>query len=348
MKNKLFFILIGAVMALSSCNSSPKISGAGATFPAPYYNLVFKKYTEKYGNNVTYGAIGSGGGIRSLKDKTVDFGATDVFLSEQELKDIGTQVVHIPTALGAVVISYNLPEVKDLKLNSSVISDIYRGIITKWNDDKIKALNPELVLPEKTITPVYRSDGSGTTAVFSEYMAKTDSLWQTELGQGKSIKFQHGIAAKGNPGVAGIIKETQGSIGYIGSEYALALNIPMALLQNSSGNFVVANDKTISAAAQADMPDDTRLSITNSKNPEAYPISTLTWIIAYKEQSYNKRSVEQAQALVELFKFIISKEGQELAVKTHYAPLSEKAIEKTTAIISSMTFDGKPITIENK
>lgn len=342
MKNVLF-IAIAAVIALTSCNSSPKLSGAGATFPAPYYNLVFKKFTETSGSNITYGAVGSGGGIRSLKDKTVDFGATDVFLSDSELKEMGADALHIPTALGAVVISYNLPEIKDLKLNSALISKIYRGEITNWNDEQIKALNPSLTLPNQAITPVYRSDGSGTTSVFSEYMSKTDSLWNKDLGVGKSIKFKFGVAAKGNPGVAGVVKETVGSIGYIGSEYALALNIPSALLQNSSGNFVAANDKSISASAETEIPDDTRLIITNSNNPEAYPISTFTWIIVYKEQDYNKRSAEQAKTLASLLKFIVSKDGQDLAVKTHYAPLSAKAIEKTDAIIKSITFNGQPI-----
>ena len=342
MKN-LLFIAIAAVIALTSCNSSRKLSGAGATFPAPYYNLVFKKFTETSGSNVTYGAVGSGGGIRSLKDKTVDFGATDVFLSDKELQEMGSDVLHIPTALGAVVVSYNLPEIKDLKLNSALISKIYRGEITNWNDEQIKALNPGLNLPNQAITPVYRSDGSGTTSVFSEYMSKTDSLWNKDLGTGKSIKFKFGVAAKGNPGVAGIVKETVGSIGYIGSEYALALNIPSALLQNSSGNFVAANDKSISASAETEIPDDTRLIITNSNNPEAYPISTFTWIIVYKEQNYNKRTVEQAKTLASLLQFIISKDGQDLAIKTHYAPLSAKAVEKTDAIIKSMTFDGQPI-----
>ena len=176
-------------------------------------------------------------------------------------------------------------------------------------------------------------------------MAKTNEAWKNEIGSGKSLKFPVGVAAKGNPGVAGIISGTEGSIGYIGSEYALALNIASASVQNSSGNFIVANDKSISASAEADLPDDTRQIITNSSNPEAYPISTFTWIIAYKEQNYNKKTETQARALVALFDYVIGKEGQEIAVKTHYAPLPAKALEKTTAIIKSMTFDGKPIEV---
>lgn len=344
---KLLLIALAAV-SLAACNSSnkegtSKLSGAGATFPAPFYNIVFKKYSESTGNNVTYGGVGSGGGIRSLKDRTVDFGATDVFLSDKELSEMGAEVIHIPTALGAVVLSYNLPGIKDLRLTADLISDIYRGKITNWNDAKIKEINPNLALPDKTITAVYRSDGSGTTSVFSEYMSKVNEAWKNEIGTGKSLQFPVGVAAKGNPGVAGIIAETEGSIGYIGSEYALALNISSASLQNSSGNFIVANNKSISASADVDMPNDTRVVITNSPNPEAYPISTFTWIITYKEQSYNNRNDSQAKALVGLLKYITGKDGQDIAVKTHYAALPETAQEKTAAIINSITFGGKPL-----
>jgi len=344
---KLLFITVLIIAVLSACNSgkegTTKLSGAGATFPAPFYNIVFKKYSETSGNNVTYGAVGSGGGIRSLKDKTVDFGATDVYLSDEELKEMGGDVIHIPTALGAVVLSYNLPGVENLKLNANLISDIFRGKITKWNDSKIKEINPAISLPDKSITPVYRSDGSGTTSVFSEYMSKVNDEWKNQIGSGKSLNFPAGVAAKGNPGVAGVIAETEGSIGYIGSEYALALNIPSALLQNSTGNYIVANDKSISASANVDMPNDTRVIITNSSNPEAYPISTFTWIILFKEQDYNNRPDKQAKALIGLLKYITGKEGQDIAVKTHYAALPPKAQERATAIINSIIYGGKQV-----
>lgn len=341
MKKALVFIAIA--IAITSCGSKESnLSGAGATFPAPFYNIVFKEFS-KIGSNVTYGAIGSGGGIRSLQDKTVDFGATDVYLSDSELKEMGADVIHIPTCLGAVVLSYNLKDVKDLKLTADIISDIYRGKITNWNDAKIKEVNPELNLPDKKITPVFRSDGSGTTSVFSEYMSKVNEAWKAEIGEGKSLKFPVGIAAKGNPGVAGIVVETDGSIGYIGSEYALALNMSSALLQNSSGNFVAADSRSISASADVEIPNDTRLVITNSSNPAAYPISTFTWIIAYKEQNYHERSEVQAKALVGLLSYIISEEGQSIAAKTHYAPLPAVAVEKTRANIESITYNGNKI-----
>lgn len=350
--NKIYLLIVAVAIVFSGCGSSSKenskLSGAGATFPAPFYNIVFKDYTKTYGNNITYGAIGSGGGIRSLSDKTVDFGASDVFLSEDELSKMGADVIHIPTALGAVVLSYNLPEVKGLKLNSELVSDIYLGKIKNWNDARIKAINPDLNLPDKTITPVYRSDGSGTTFVFSDYMSKTNEAWKEALGTGKSLNFNVGVAAKGNPGVAGVISETQGAIGYIGSEYALALNLTSALLQNSSGNYIEANDKSISASANVDLPADTRIMITNSPAPDAYPISTFTWIIAYKEQGYNNRSENTATALVKLLDYIISDNGQNVAIKTHYASLPPTAVEKAKALIESMTYNGQKIVIEKE
>ncbi len=344
MKKTVFFAL-AIVTMFAACNSkeTEKLSGAGATFPEPFYKMAFKKFSTTTGNDVTYGAIGSGGGIRSLKDKTVDFGASDVFLSDKEISEIGADVIHVPTALGAVVISYNLKDVAELKLNAEVVSDIFLGKITKWNDEKIKALNAETNLPDKTITPVYRSDGSGTTAVFSEYMAKVNETWNTEIGQGKSLKFPVGVSAKGNTGVAGIVAETEGAMGYIGSEYALALNLAAASMQNSAGNFIKADIKSISAAANVDMPDDTRTVITNSSNPEAYPISTFTWIVVYKEQDYNDHPETQAKALKNLLQYIVSEEGQTIATQTNYAPLTGVALEKTKAAIESITYKGNAI-----
>lgn len=347
-KTAFFTVLMTAAMLMSCGQKSGKsdianLSGAGATFPAPFYNIVFKNFTQETGGKITYGAVGSGGGIRSLKDQTVDFGATDVFLSDNELAEMDGEIIHIPTALGAVVLSYNLKEISDLKLTSELISEIFRGKITNWNDTKIKAINPDLNLPNKTITPVYRSDGSGTTAVFSEYMCKANESWKNEIGEGKSLNFPFGVAAKGNPGVAGVVAETDGSIGYIGSEYALALSLTVASLQNSSGNFVLANDKSISAAADITIPEDTRTSITNSSNSDAYPISTFTWIIAYKEQKYNKRTIQNAKTLKMLLTYITGNDGQEIAVKTNYAPLPENVRQKTENIIKSMTYDGNKI-----
>ncbi len=344
-------ILVGLIVAVAftftACTNSEtsKISGAGATFPAPFYKIVFQNFTKTTTIDVSYGAIGSGGGYRSLKDKTVDFGASDVFLADKEMNKLDAEVIHIPAVLGAVVLSYNLAEVKDVKLTSNLIADIFLGEITNWNDDRIKEINPDLQLPNKEITVVFRSDGSGTTAVFSEYMSKVNDNWKEAIGKGKALNFPVGVSAKGNAGVAGLIAETEGAIGYIGSEYALALNIPTISLQNMAGNFVKASVESISASANVSMPDDTRVFITNSANPEAYPISTFTWLLIYKEQAYNNRTLSDAKVLKRLMKFMLSKDAQNVASTVNYAPLSGKAIEKANAALEQMTFEGKKVTL---
>ncbi|MCR9011612.1 phosphate ABC transporter substrate-binding protein PstS [Gabonibacter chumensis] len=330
-----------AIPAGAAANKKEKVTGAGATFPLPFYNLAFKTYQQKNGTTVTYGGIGSGGGIRSLKDKIVDFGGTDAFLSEKELKEMPYETIHIPTCMGAVVMAYNLPEVKDLKLTGEIIADIYLGKIKKWNDRRIQAANPGVALPDKELNPVYRSDGSGTTFVFSDYLTKISNDWKEQVGTGKSLKWPTGIAAKGNPGVAGVISQTAGSIGYVGSEYAFSLKIPMAQLQNKAGNFVSPTTESISAAASGDIPADTRTMITNSPAADAYPISCFTWIILYKEQSYNDRKIEQAQATVDLLSWMLSDEAQTLTTKVHYSPLPASAIKNAQALLKSVTFNGK-------
>ncbi len=347
----LFIILLA--IAIASCGNSKKgkdekqskanIAAAGATFPLPFYNLAFKTYQEKAGTTVTYGGIGSGGGIRSLKDKIVDFGGSDAYLTDQEMQEMPAAVVHIPTCMGAVVIAYNLPDIKDLKLSGEIVADIYLGKITKWNDKAIQELNPGLQLPDQDINPVYRSDGSGTTFVFSDYLTKVSDEWEEKIGAGKSLKWPTGLAAKGNPGVAGTVSQTPGAIGYVGSEYAFALNMPMAQMRNSSGNFIVPTTESISAAASGEIPADTRTMITNPTAADAYPISCFTWIILYKEQAYADRTQAQAKATVDLLKWMISPEAQALTTKVHYSPLPQSAVNNAQALLNSVTFNGQAI-----
>ncbi len=353
---KLLSILILMSIIITSCNNNKnntdkttekkediKLSGAGATFPMPFYNMAFKKYLEKTGAMTTYGGIGSGGGIRSLTDKIVDFGATDAYLSDEELVEMPSEVLHIPTCLGAVVIAYNLPEVDKLNLSPALLSDIFMGKITKWNDKKIKAENAEAKLPDLAITVVYRSDGSGTTYIFSDYMSKISENWDVKLGKGKSLNWVTGIGAKGNPGVSGTIKQTQGAIGYIGSEYAIAQKIPMASLKNLKGEYIYPTLEAISLAAKTEIPTDTRAMITNSDAPGAYPISGFTWLIIYKEQNYNNRTEAQAKATVELIRWLISSEAQDLTVKINYSPIPAEVAINANKILDSVTFNGKTL-----
>lgn len=354
-KSTLFLLL--AVLILTSCgNKNGETSGgtksgmkkisltaAGATFPMPYYNMVFKEYAAQTGVQVTYGGIGSGGGIRSLTDRVVDFGATDAFLDDELMDQMPAEIVHVPTVIGAVVIAYNLPGVEELKLNSELLEKIFMGDVTRWNHSLIKENNPGIELPDMEINVIYRSDGSGTTHIFSDYMSKISPRWQKEVGAGKALQWPVGMGAKGNPGVAGTISQTSGSIGYVGSEYAFAMKMQSASIQNSAGNYVLATSESVSGAARGNIPDDTRIMITNPDDPDAYPISGFTWIIIYKEQSYNNRSREQALATVELLHWMVSEEAQAMAGKVHYSPLADATINKAKAILQSVTYGGEPL-----
>ena len=344
-KSIILSALVGMSFGLTSCNSdSVTLSGAGATFPAPFYIEATKQYADLTGTNVSYGGVGSGAGIRNLTEISVDFAGSDVFLSDEEMAKMPAPVLHIPTCIGGVAMAYNLKDVAELNLTPALVSEIYQGVITNWNDPKIAAVNPGVTFPDQAITVVYRSDGSGTTAVFSGYMSEVDSVWKEKIGAGKNINLPVGIAAKGNPGVAGVIAETVGSIGYIGSEYSLSLDIPAAKMQNSAGNFVTADINTIALSAQMDtFADDTRVILANSSNADAYPISTFTWLLVYKEQNYNNRTLAQAQALQKFLLFMVGADAAESAKKTHYAPLPDLARQKAEAVIKSMTYDGKPI-----
>ena len=328
--------------ATNGSREAQELSGAGATFPLPFYNVVFENFSQVNGDVVAYGGIGSGGGVRNLRDKIVDFAGSDAFLSDKEMADMAP-VVHVPTCMGAVVLAYNLDGVKELKLSGEIIADIFAGEIKMWNDERIVALNPDVKLPNEPIIPVFRSDGSGTTFVFTDYLTKVSPMWKEKYGAGKSVNFPSGQAAKGNPGVAGVIKQTKNSIGYVGSEYAFAQKIPYARIQNARGEFVLPSSATISAAASGVIPADTRCSITNADAAGAYPISTFTWMIIYKEQNYSDRSKEQAVATLDLVQYILSDEAQAITSEVHYAPLPAKAKELSMTNLKTVTYDGVAI-----
>ena len=349
---KIFLSIVALTfaMALTSCGGNTnngarkaqQLSGAGATFPLPFYNVVFEQFAEVNGDAVAYGGIGSGGGVRNLRDKIVDFAGSDAFLSEKEMSEMNP-VIHIPTCMGAVVLAYNLEGVDELRLTGEIIADIFAGEIKMWNDERIKELNPQALLPSEAIIPVFRSDGSGTTFVFTDYLNKVSPMWASRFGAGKSVNFPAGQAAKGNPGVAGVIKQTKNSIGYVGSEYAFAQKIAYAKIQNQQGEFVAPSSASISASASGEIPSDTRASITNSDAKGAYPISTFTWMIIYKEQNYSDRSKEQAIATLDLIQYILSDEAQKITAYVHYAPLPTKAKEISLSNLKTVTYNGEAI-----
>ena len=346
----LSIVTLTFAIVLASCGSNTndnsrkaqELSGAGATFPLPFYNAVFEQFAETKGDAVAYGGIGSGGGVRNLRDKIVDFAGSDAFLTDKEMADMNP-VIHIPTCMGAVVLAYNLEGVEELRLTGEIIADIFAGNIKMWNDERIKSLNPQALLPNEAIIPVFRSDGSGTTFVFTDYLTKVSQMWASKFGAGKSVNFPVGQAAKGNPGVASVIKQTKNSIGYVGSEYAFAQKIAYAKIQNQDGEFVAPSSASISAAASGNIPADTRTSITNSAAKGAYPISTFTWMIIYKEQNYSNRSKEQAMATLDLIQYILSDEAQKITAFVHYAPLPTKAKEISLDNLKTVTYNGEAI-----
>lgn len=349
---KLFVTIMSVAVALCavSCGSNTsegsretqELAGAGATFPLPFYNVVFEQFSQVNGDVVAYGGIGSGGGVRNMRDKIVDFAGSDAFLTEKEMADMDP-VVHVPTCMGAVVLAYNLDGVESLNLSGEAIAQIFAGKIKMWNDERLAELNPGVSLPAESIIPVFRSEGSGTTFVFTDYLTKVSPMWAGKYGAGKSVNFPAGQAAKGNPGVAGVISQTKNSIGYLGSEYAFAQNIPYAKIKNANGEMVEPTAQSISAAASGEIPADTRTSIVNSDAAGAYPIATFTWIIIYKEQNYSDRSKEQAVATLELLKYILSQDAQKITSEVHYAPLPAKAIELSLNNLKGVTYNGEAI-----
>ena len=346
---KYYYPLVAGLMAMAVCacggqkssGESVELTGAGATFPLPFYNMTFEGYSATHADRVSYGGIGSGGGVRNLKDGIVDFAGSDAFLSDKEMTEMPA-VVHIPTCMGAVVLAYNLPDVVKLNLSGEVIADIYAGKITDWNDARLQELNPDVKLPAKKIILAFRSDGSGTTFVFTDYLSKVSENWKNTYGAGKTVDFPVGQAAKGNPGVAGIIAQTPYSLGYIGSEYAFAQKVPCASVINAQGEAVLPDTKSISAAA-GEIPQDTRCSITNADAPGAYPISCFTWLLIYKEQDYSSRSEAQAKATLELMKYILSDSIQQTTEAVHYAPLPKKAVELSLNNLKEVTYKGQPV-----
>jgi phosphate transport system substrate-binding protein len=347
MKKLLWYSLLAILLLVASSQQavfakSTELLGAGATFPFPLYSKMFDSYYQTNKVKINYQAIGSGGGIQQLISKTVDFGGTDAFMNDKELKKAGAPILHIPTCLGAVVVTYNLPDKPKLKFTPDVIADIFLGKITKWSDPRIAAVNPGVKIPDMGIVVVHRSDGSGTTAIFSDYLSKVSKEWEFKVGADKSLNWPAGLGAKGNPGVAGLVNQTPGAIGYVELIYTIQNNMPAGLIKNKAGNFIEPSLQSVSAAANVDLPDDTRVSITNTDAADGYPISGFTWLIFYKEQNYVERSNEQAQALLKLLWWVIH-DGQQFAEPLHYSPLSKSAVQKAEAILRSVVYNGSPV-----
>jgi phosphate transport system substrate-binding protein len=330
-------VLLG--VAGTAFGAAKELTGAGATFPYPLYSKMFDVYSKEHGVKVNYQAIGSGGGIRQLINRTVDFGGSDAIMTDEETKAAGAPVLHIPTCAGAVVITYNLPGNPEIKLTPDVIADIFLGRIKKWDDKRIAAQNPGMGLPALEMTVVHRSDGSGTTNIFSSYLGKVSKDWKEKVGAGTALNWPVGLGAKGNPGVAGLVKQTPGSVGYVELIYALENKMPYGTVRNRSGRFIRPTLASTSTAAQISLPDDMKADLTDTASRDGYPIGGFTFILVYRDQKYGQRTEEQAKGVVDLL-WWMTHEGQQYAEPMQYAPLSKAAQDKTEKLIRSITYGG--------
>ncbi|MBI2858056.1 MAG: phosphate ABC transporter substrate-binding protein PstS [Chloroflexi bacterium] len=324
----------------SPSSSRINLTGAGATFPFPLYSKMFSEYSKISNADVNYQSIGSGGGIQQITKKTVDFGASDGIMTDAQLAAAPAKILHIPMTSGAVAVVYNLPGVSTgLKLTSDVIADIYLKKLTKWNHPRIAQLNPGANIPAMDIAVVHRSDGSGTTFIFTNYLSKVSQEWKDKVGNATSVNWPGDIGGQGNEGVAGQVKQIPGAIGYVELAYATQNNMSYASLKNKSGAFVPPSIEATTAAAQGvELPDDMKVMITDSSNDAAYPVSGFTWILAYQDQSDQVKG----RALVDLLWWGIH-DGQKYGPPLLYAPLSPDAVKKTEAIIKSITYRGQPL-----
>lgn len=317
------------------------LNGAGATFPYPLYSKWMSEYNKLEPRvRINYQSIGSGGGIRQITERTVDFGASDAPMKDELLHKAPGKLLHIPTALGAVVVTYNLPEMKGLlQVTPEVLAAIFLGDVKKWNDRRLSAINPAIKLPDQPLTVVHRSDGSGTSAVFTGYLARVSPAWQQKVGAGTSVNWPAGLGAKGNEGVTGQIKTTPGSLGYVELAYAVQSRLPQAVLKNQAGTFVPATMDTITAAAASvKMPDDLRVSIVDPPGQNAYPIASYTYILLYEEQP----DAQKGAALAHFLWWAVH-DGQRLAPGLDYAVLPLDVVKQVEGKLRSLKAGGKPL-----
>jgi phosphate transport system substrate-binding protein len=334
-------LLFAGNVAMAGCPTKgvKELTGAGATFPYPLYSKMFNEYDKICNVKVNYQSIGSGGGIQQLKEQTVDFGASDGIMDEKQKSEAkGGAVLHIPTVAGAVAVVSNLPGVKrsQLKLSPDILTDIYLKKISNWNDKRIQALNAGVKLPDLTIAVVHRSDGSGTTFIFTNYLAKVSPEWKDKVGSATSVNWPGDVGGKGNEGVANSVKQIPGAIGYVELAYAKQNNMDWAQMRNKAGKYLDPSIEGAAAAADiSDLPDNMEVVITDSPNPAAYPISGFTWLLAYE----NQPDAAKGDAIAQLFWWMIH-EGQQYATPLDYAPLKGVAIKKTEALIKKIKVNG--------
>jgi phosphate transport system substrate-binding protein len=340
MKLRIAMALALAAAMIGSASAETNLNGAGATFPNPIYQKWFNEYHNTHKDvQINYQSIGSGGGIQQLTSGTVDFGASDGPMTDEQLSKVSGKVFHIPTVLGAVVPMYNINGVNtELKFTGDVLADIYLGNIKNWNDPRLAKSNPGVKFPDEDIVVVHRSDGSGTTYIFTDYLSKVSSAWRDKVGKGTSVNWPAGLGGKGNEGVSGMVKQTEGSIGYVELIYAVSNKMSYGTVQNAAGSFVKASLESVTAAAGSvkDMPEDFRVSITNAPGKDAYPISSFTWLLVPAEWT----DAGKEKAFVDFLTWMVDK-GQTMTSALEYAPLPKNVAAKVKARIKEVKVKGQ-------
>jgi len=343
---KTTILTVAAALAVSGAVLAEKllINGAGATFPFPLYSKWFSQYNKLHPDiQINYQSIGSGGGIKQITERTVDFGASDAPLSDEQLQK-ASGVQHIPTVMGAVVIVWNLPGVQQLRIAPETLAAIYLGKVTKWNDAALKNDNPTAKLPDTAITVAHRSDGSGTTNIFTDYLSKVSPDWKSGPGKGTSVNWPAGLGGKGNEGVTGLVKQTEGAVGYVELAYANQNKLPTAELKSHDGEWVKASLESVSAAAaKAAIPEDYRVSITDQPGDGAYPTAAFTYLLVYRDQ----QDAAKGSALLNFIWWAVH-DGQKEAAALDYAPLPKPVVEKVEQTLKRMTVNGKPVLASSK
>ena len=341
---KCSLLILSGLLASVMPAAAQSLTGAGATFPNPIYTKWFDAYNKKTGIEINYQSIGSGGGIRQYTEGTVDFGASDGPMNEGQIQAVGGNVLHVPAVLGAVVVTYNLPSLgtTQLKFDGNLLVDIFMGRVTKWNDPKIAALNAGVKLPDIDLIVVHRSDGSGTTYVFTDYLNKFSREWKDKVGYATSVNWPVGIGGKGNEGVTQQVKQVEGALGYVELIYAISNKLPYGQIKNAAGTFIAPSLESVTAAAAGvKLPKDTdfRVSITNAPGGDAYPISSFTWLLVRKDN----KDPAKAKLIKDFLAWMITPEAQKMAADLHYSPLPDPVIALIQARLPTLKAGGKSI-----
>ncbi|HEV8125625.1 MAG TPA: phosphate ABC transporter substrate-binding protein PstS [Gemmatimonadales bacterium] len=324
--------------------AAQNLTGAGATFPNPIYTKWFDAFHTKTGVQINYQSIGSGGGIRQFTEGTVDFGATDGPMTTDQMTAVGGHVLHIPTVMGAVVLTYNLPSLgtTQIKFDGVTIAGIFLGSIKKWNDPRLTALNPGVQLPNQDIIVVHRSDGSGTSYIFTDYLSKVSPTWKNQVGFATAVNWPVGLGGKGNEGVTQQVKQTEGAVGYVELIYAIANNLPHGLVKNAAGSVVDPSLASVTAAAASAhfTPNtDFRVSITNAPGAQSYPISSFTWLLVHPDM----KDEAKARSMKTFLEWMITPEAQKMAADLQYAPLPQEVVELVRQRITTLKANGRAI-----